>query len=230
MTASSAAVDVRPIGHENTAFKVLGAIGFSHLLNDMIQSLIPAIYPLLKTSFFLSFTQIGLITLTFQITASSAPAGGRTLHGSPPETLFIGRRHGMHPGRADHSGLCAELWHSADCSRHGGHGLVRLPSGIIPGCADGVRRPLRTGAVDFSGGRKCRQRNGSAAGGLDRHSAWQEQHCMVLAGRAAGHARAVAGRRLVQASAVAGEAAVSFAALPGSASRRVRLQNRWRSC
>jgi MFS transporter, FSR family, fosmidomycin resistance protein len=49
---------------------VLGAIGFSHLLNDMIQSLLPAIYPLLKSSFSLSFTQIGLITLTFQVTAS----------------------------------------------------------------------------------------------------------------------------------------------------------------
>src|SRR5712691_7590959 len=49
---------------------VLLAISFSHLLNDTIQSLIPAIYPLLKTSFRLSFVQIGLITLTFQMTAS----------------------------------------------------------------------------------------------------------------------------------------------------------------
>ena len=54
----------------NTAFGVLGAISFSHLLNDMMQSLILAIYPLLKGGFQLSFTQIGLITLTYQITAS----------------------------------------------------------------------------------------------------------------------------------------------------------------
>lgn len=53
-----------------TSFKILGAISFSHFLNDMIQSLILAIYPLLKTTFALSFTQIGLITLTFQFTAS----------------------------------------------------------------------------------------------------------------------------------------------------------------
>jgi MFS transporter, FSR family, fosmidomycin resistance protein len=49
---------------------VLLAISFSHLLNDTIQSLIPAIYPVVKESFRLNFTQIGLITLTFQMTAS----------------------------------------------------------------------------------------------------------------------------------------------------------------
>jgi FSR family fosmidomycin resistance protein-like MFS transporter len=46
------------------------ALSFSHLLNDLIQSLIPAIYPLLKTSFDLTFTQVGFITFTFQLTAS----------------------------------------------------------------------------------------------------------------------------------------------------------------
>jgi FSR family fosmidomycin resistance protein-like MFS transporter len=53
-----------------TRFRVLGAISFSHFLNDMIQSLILAIYPLLKNDFALSFAQIGLITLTYQLTAS----------------------------------------------------------------------------------------------------------------------------------------------------------------
>lgn len=53
-----------------TAFGILGAISFSHMLNDMIQSLILAIYPLLQSEFSLSFMQIGLITLTFQLTSS----------------------------------------------------------------------------------------------------------------------------------------------------------------
>lgn len=53
-----------------TTFAVLIAIGFCHLLNDMVQSLIPALYPMLKASFSLDFGQIGLITLTFQMTAS----------------------------------------------------------------------------------------------------------------------------------------------------------------
>lgn len=55
---------------ESTRFKVLGAISFSHFLNDLIQSLIIAIYPLLKGSFDLSFAEIGLITLTYQMCAS----------------------------------------------------------------------------------------------------------------------------------------------------------------
>ncbi|PHM40078.1 Fosmidomycin resistance protein [Xenorhabdus mauleonii] len=53
-----------------TVFSILGAISFSHLLNDMIQSLILAIYPLLQSEFTLSFIQIGMITLAYQVTAS----------------------------------------------------------------------------------------------------------------------------------------------------------------
>ena len=52
------------------AFTVLFAIGFCHLLNDMMQALLPAIYPTLKTRFHLNFAQIGLVTLAFQCTAS----------------------------------------------------------------------------------------------------------------------------------------------------------------
>lgn len=76
----------------NTAFKILGAICFSHLLNDMIQSLIPAIYPLIKNSLSLNFTQIGLITLTFQITASLLQplVGLYTDHHPLPYSLSIG--------------------------------------------------------------------------------------------------------------------------------------------
>jgi MFS transporter, FSR family, fosmidomycin resistance protein len=55
---------------QQTRFNVLGAISFSHFLNDMMQSLIVAIYPLLKGEFHLSFVQIGVITLTYQVCAS----------------------------------------------------------------------------------------------------------------------------------------------------------------
>lgn len=54
----------------STAFKVLGAISVAHLMNDMIQSILLAIYPMLKDSFSLTFTQIGLITLVYQLAAS----------------------------------------------------------------------------------------------------------------------------------------------------------------
>jgi FSR family fosmidomycin resistance protein-like MFS transporter len=55
---------------QGTVLTILIALSISHLLNDTMQSLLPAIYPLLKKSFDLSFTQIGLITLTNQLTAS----------------------------------------------------------------------------------------------------------------------------------------------------------------
>jgi FSR family fosmidomycin resistance protein-like MFS transporter len=60
-----------PGQHEHaTLFRVLTAISLCHLLNDLVQSLVPSMYPILKTSFHLNFTQIGFITLTYQITAS----------------------------------------------------------------------------------------------------------------------------------------------------------------
>ncbi len=55
---------------KNPAFGVLLAISLCHFFNDTIQSLLPAIYPILKESYNLTFTQIGLITLAFQFTAS----------------------------------------------------------------------------------------------------------------------------------------------------------------
>src|SRR3954463_13075535 len=55
---------------EETVVNVLFALSFAHLLNDTVQSLIPAIYPVLKVSFHLNFTQIGWITFAFQVTAS----------------------------------------------------------------------------------------------------------------------------------------------------------------
>ncbi|WP_231673155.1 MFS transporter [Pseudomonas quasicaspiana] len=50
--------------------RIIGAVALAHLVNDLIQAVLPSIYPLLKESYGLTFTQIGLITLTFQITAS----------------------------------------------------------------------------------------------------------------------------------------------------------------
>ncbi|POZ60757.1 MFS transporter [Chromobacterium alticapitis] len=55
---------------QDTRFRVLGAISFSHFLNDMLQSLLVALYPLLKGNYHLSFAEIGLLTFTFQCTAS----------------------------------------------------------------------------------------------------------------------------------------------------------------
>ena len=69
---SSTATTALPVPprRSGASFRVLGAISTAHLINDMMQSLILAIYPILKGEFSLSFSQIGLITLTYQLTAS----------------------------------------------------------------------------------------------------------------------------------------------------------------
>lgn len=75
-----------------TGFRVLGAISFSHFLNDTMQSLILSIYPLLKGKFNLSFAQIGLITLSYQLTASLLQpiVGLYTDHHPKPYSLAFG--------------------------------------------------------------------------------------------------------------------------------------------
>jgi MFS transporter, FSR family, fosmidomycin resistance protein len=82
MTASS----------EQTAFRVLAAISVSHLLNDTIQSLIPAIYPILKSTFQLTFAEVGLIALTLQLSASLLQplVGMYTDRRSTPYSLVFG--------------------------------------------------------------------------------------------------------------------------------------------
>ncbi len=77
---------------EATVFPILIAISLSHLLNDSLQSLVPAIYPLVKVAFRLSFTQIGLITFTFQLTASllQPVVGALTDQRPQPFSLAIG--------------------------------------------------------------------------------------------------------------------------------------------
>jgi FSR family fosmidomycin resistance protein-like MFS transporter len=88
-TRISSVTEVKP---ENTIVPILVAISCSHLLNDTIQSMIPAIYPILKSSFDLNFAQIGLITLTFQLTASLLQpfVGLYTDHRPQPQSLAIG--------------------------------------------------------------------------------------------------------------------------------------------
>jgi len=60
----------RAVSKQQTVYFILASVGFCHLLNDSMQSLLPATYPLFKTLLHLSFSQIGLIALTYQLTAS----------------------------------------------------------------------------------------------------------------------------------------------------------------
>src|SRR4249919_2139593 len=76
----------------STTFAVILSLSFCHLLNDMMQSLVPALYPILKDNYALSFGQIGLITLAFQFTASMLqPVVGMYTDKKPqPYSLVVG--------------------------------------------------------------------------------------------------------------------------------------------
>src|SRR5690554_3169399 len=94
-SSSNPLVSVLDKRQVSTVYPILFTISFAHLLNDLVQSVIPAIYPLLKDNYLLSFTQIGLITLTFQTSASLLqPFVGVFTDRKPlPFSLEIGRAH-----------------------------------------------------------------------------------------------------------------------------------------
>src|SRR5712672_3254221 len=77
---------------EGAVFSIIMALSFSHFLNDMMQSLVPALYPMLKGAYGLSFAQIGLITLVTQVTSSLLqPAVGLFAdHRPQPYSLAVG--------------------------------------------------------------------------------------------------------------------------------------------
>jgi FSR family fosmidomycin resistance protein-like MFS transporter len=76
----------------STTFAIILSLSFCHMLNDMMQSLVPAIYPILKSNYALSFGQVGLITMAFQFTASMLqPVVGLYTDRKPqPYSLMVG--------------------------------------------------------------------------------------------------------------------------------------------
>lgn len=72
MTTSAASVAAATPADQPQGFvvRIVGAAAFAHLLNDLIQAVLPSIYPMLKSDFALSFAQIGWIALVYQVTAS----------------------------------------------------------------------------------------------------------------------------------------------------------------
>ena len=89
---AAVAAEAPPPSATGAVFPVIIALGFCHLLNDLMQSLIPALYPMLKAQFHLNFTQVGLITLSFQLTASllQPTVGFYTDRRPQPYSLAIG--------------------------------------------------------------------------------------------------------------------------------------------
>ena len=133
-----------------TAFPILASLSFCHLLNDMIQSLLPAIYPLLKSSFALDFGQIGLITLTFQFTASLLQPMIGTLTDRHPKPYSLAFGMGFDPDRPAAAVAGAELSGPADCGGPDRNRLGGVPSGILAYRTSGFGRSPRTCAVACS--------------------------------------------------------------------------------
>ena len=88
------------------AFPILIALSISHCLNDMLQSVISAVYPLFKEDLSLSFAQIGLITLVYQMSASVFQPLMGLFFREAPHCLVIADRYGLYFGRYHESGFC----------------------------------------------------------------------------------------------------------------------------
>lgn len=169
-----------------TSFGILGAISLSHLLNDMIQSLILAIYPLLQSEFSLTFMQIGMITLTFQLASSLLqPVVGYWTDKYPmPWSLPIG--------------MCFTLSGLVLLALAGSFGAVLLAAALV-GTGSSVFHPESSRVARMaSGGRHGLAQSifqvggnfgsslGTLAGGGDYRALWQRQRCLVCACGTAG--------------------------------------------
>ena len=156
---------------EGTTFAVILALSFSHMLNDTIQSLIPALYPMLKVSFGLNFAEIGLITLAFNLTASILQPAVGAYTDKHPQTYALAAGMG--------STLIGLLLLSVASSYPMlllaaalvGTGSSVFHPEILPGGASGLGRAARHGAVAVPGRRQYWIVAGAAAGRLHRAAA-----------------------------------------------------------
>ena len=136
----------------------------SHFLNDMIQSIIPSIYPIVKDKFDFSFAQIGIITLVFQMTSSILqPLQGLYATSIPVPMLFP-------------LGMCftlvgllllafaEELFSDSPGCERRRSGLIRVSSHSFKSGTDGIGRQEESGTIYLSGGRQWRIGSRSAAG------------------------------------------------------------------
>ena len=181
-TESSQASAALPKAENETIFAILIAASVSHLLNDTIQSLIPAIYPVLKDSFQLNFTQIGLITLTFQITASMLQpiVGLYTDHRPQPFSLAIGM--GFSLVGLILLSVASSYWMILCASA-----LVGLGSSVFHPEASRLARMASGGRYGFAQslfqvGGNAGAIAGAAPGCFGRGHARSEQDCLVLGG------------------------------------------------
>ena len=147
--AQTAAMKTAPA---TTVISVLRAASLCHLLNDRMQALLPATYPIFQEEFGLSFAQVGLLTFFYQITASLFSRSSAS-HRPPSAALLASRRHGVVARRSRDAGLRAELRRPAGRRHSSGSRVSHLPSGIcrIARFASGVRHGLAQSVFQVGG-------------------------------------------------------------------------------
>ena len=132
---------VSPVQADRTAYSILFAISISHFLNDLLQSVIPSVYPLLKENYQLSFAQIGLITLVFQLTASILqPFVGNYTDRHPKPFSFV-------------AGMVFSLAGIVCLSFASGFGWILLAVGLV-GAGSSVFHPEASKVAYFASGGK----------------------------------------------------------------------------
>ena len=149
---------------QGTAYAILFTMGTCHLLNDMIQSVIPAIYPLLKEKFGFTFAQIGIITLVFQLTSSVLQP-------------FVGRYADRHPQPYSLAmGMCFTLVGLVSLA-FAPDFLMLLVSVALIGCGSSVFHPEASRVAQLaSGGKKSLAQSifqVGATGGVRSDPCWR---------------------------------------------------------
>ena len=195
MASVTAETQVRP---EALVLPIIAAASFCHMLNDIMQSLLTSLYPLLKENYALSFVQIGLLTFAFQVTASLLQPGVGmitdrwTIPFSLPAAMLS---------------TCAGLLTLAFADDFGllvlGACLIGIGSAIFHPeasrvSASRIGRTARSGAVFLPGRRKHRHGDRAAARGLHRHPARAGEPRMVLVDRTDRLCRPVLGQPVAQ--------------------------------
>ncbi len=140
----------------SVSYRVLGAASVCHMLNDTMQSLFVAAYPIFKGNFHLSFSQIGALTLVFQITASLLQPLVGLYTDRKPQPYSLPIRHGHLHEWLVHPGVRHELRDAAAGRGLAGRRFVDLPSGNVPARQVSFRRVAWVGAVRLSSWRKLR--------------------------------------------------------------------------
>ena len=146
----------------------------------MMQSLLPAMYPMLKSSYRLSFGQIGLLTFTYPDHRLAAAADHRCLHRPQPKPYSLAVGMGFTLFGLLLLAFAGSYRAAAGRRRPGRHRLHGVPSRILARGAHGLGRPARAGAVDVPGRRQCRLRARPAARRLHRAAARPVERRLVL--------------------------------------------------